>query len=130
MRVMLTVAVTALTLAGAEARAQGGFPPNSFANLRVLPKDSTPASVIGQMKGFTGALGVRCQHCHVGEEGMPLEKFDFVSDSKPAKAAARAMLKLVAEINATLDRDWPGNGKTGRVSCIMCHAGRTTPSGR
>ncbi len=130
MRVMLIVAAAALTLAGAEPRAQGGFPPASFANLRVLPKGSTPASVIGQMKSFTGALGVRCQHCHVGEEGMPLDKFDFVSDSKPAKAAARAMLKLVADINTTLDRDWPGSGKSGRVSCITCHAGRTTPSGR
>lgn len=130
MRGMLIVAVAALTLAGAEARAQGGFPPKSFANLRVLPKDSTPASVIGQMKSFTGALGVRCQHCHVGEEGMPLEKFDFAADTKPAKAAARVMLQLVLEINTTLDRDLPGSGKSGRVSCVTCHAGRTTPSGR
>lgn len=34
---------------------------------------------------FTRALGLRCQFGHVGEEGMPLEKFDFAANAKPGK---------------------------------------------
>ena len=37
------------------------------------------------MMGFTRALGVRCNHCHVGEDGQPLSTFDFVSDENPNK---------------------------------------------
>jgi len=122
---ILVVAVASLT--GAEAEAQGSFPPAAFTNLKVLPKDATAATVVGTMKNFTRALGVRCQHCHVGEEGLPLEKFDFVADTKPAKATARVMMKLVAEANATLDRELPAGGKPGRVSCMTCHGGQPTP---
>ena len=42
-------------------------------NAQVLPKDfrgrEAPSAV---MRGFTRSLGVRCTHCHVGEEGKPL----------------------------------------------------------
>lgn len=127
-RFLSAVAATVISLAGVDARAQGRFPPASFANLQVLPKDASPAGVLALMKNFTRDLGVRCQHCHVGREGMPLEQFDFAADTKPAKAAARVMLKLVSEINTTLDRDLPGSGKSGRVSCMTCHAGRPTPT--
>lgn len=126
-RLRCALAASVICLAGVDARAQGPFPPASFANLQVLPKDSSPANVLALMKNFTRDLGVRCPHCHVGQEGMPLERFDFAADTKPAKAAARVMLKLVLEINTTLDRDLPGSGKSGRVSCITCHAGRPTP---
>ncbi len=124
---IVAIAIGMLCLAGAGVRAQERFPPASFVNLQVLPKDSSPAKVVNVMKNFTRDLGVRCQHCHVGEEGMPLEKFDFASDTKAAKTAARVMLRLVVEINSTLDRDLPGSGKSGRVSCLTCHAGRATP---
>lgn len=127
---LAAVAAAVICLAGVEARAQGRFPPASFANLQVLPKNASPANVLALMKNFTRDLGVRCPHCHVGQEGMPLERFDFAADTKPAKAAARIMLKLVLEINTTLDRDLPGSGKTGRVSCITCHAGRPAPKGQ
>jgi len=123
---LAALAAAAICLFGVEARGQGRFPPASFTNLQVLPKDSSPANLLSLMKNFTRDLGVRCQHCHTGEEGMPLEEFDFAADTKPAKAAARVMLKLVVEINTTLDRDLPGTGKPGRVSCMTCHAGRTT----
>ena len=34
-------------------------------NLQVLPKDMPTDSVVQMMRGFAGALGVRCQFCHV-----------------------------------------------------------------
>ena len=59
--------------------------PDTSKNLQVLPKD-LPGSRLGPvMKGFTGALGVRCWYCHTGEEGKPLSTFDFASDAKANK---------------------------------------------
>ena len=37
-------------------------------NLKVLPKRTTPEQLRSAMMGFTRALGVRCSHCHVGED--------------------------------------------------------------
>ncbi len=46
-------------------------------------------------------LGVRCEHCHVGE-GNDLSKFDFASDARPAKAVARKMILMLRAINGPL----------------------------
>lgn len=111
------------------AGAQGPFPPKSFQNLQVLPKDATAAVVVGTMKGFANNLGVRCQYCHQGEEGLPLEQFDFVSDEKPAKQAARAMMRLTQDINRQLDAAMPPPpGIAARVTCITCHRGKPIPT--
>lgn len=129
-RFSVSVAVTGLLSAFVSAAAtpvqQGAFPPARVVNLQVLPKDSTPAAVINVMKQLTQALGVRCDHCHVGTDGQPLTSFDFVSDAKKAKATARAMMRLVEQVNASLDKAVPGQG-TARVTCITCHNGSTTP---
>jgi hypothetical protein len=122
--------VTALvTLLAAPSFAQGTFPPASFKNLQVLPKDATAGVVVGTMKGFANNLGVRCQFCHVGKEGLPLEQFDFVSDSIPQKVTARAMMRLTADINRQLDAAIPrAAGTEPRVSCITCHRGSSKPT--
>ena len=66
------------------------------------------------MRNFTSALGVRCQFCHVGQEGQPLAPFDFASDQKRNKLVARQMLRMVAEINALAYRYQPnGRGTVG-----------------
>jgi len=68
----IVIGVAALVLAGASPSfAQNTFPPASFTNLQVLPKDSPARVVVGTMKGFAMNLGVRCQFCHVGKEGLP-----------------------------------------------------------
>ena len=83
---MSRLAVVLIVVAIASpAFSQNTFPPSSFKNLQVLPKDSSAAVVVGRMKGFANNLGVRCQFCHVGKEGLPLEQFDFVSDEIPQK---------------------------------------------
>ncbi len=84
--------------------------PDSFENLEVLPKDIGQRELIEVMKGFSGALGVRCQHCHVGEEGKPLSDFDFVSDERPAKDAARVMMRMTEKINSGFERRRQGAG--------------------
>jgi thioredoxin reductase len=45
----------------------GKFPPDELTNLKVLPKDISFPELMTNMKGFTQALGVRCEHCHVSE---------------------------------------------------------------
>jgi len=79
MKTAVVIAAIVL-LVPAPSFAQNTFPPASFRNLQVLPKDSPARVVVGTMKGFANNLGVRCQFCHVGKEGLPLEEFDFVSD--------------------------------------------------
>ncbi|MEW6323427.1 MAG: c-type cytochrome [Acidobacteriota bacterium] len=120
---VVAVAVAGLALSSTAA-AQGAFPPKSFTNLQVLPKNSAAADVIGTMRDLTRALGVRCQHCHVGEEGMPLETFDFVADTREAKRTARAMMRLTAAVNAQIREARPA---AEAVTCYTCHRGATRP---
>ena len=68
------------------AQAPGHFPPDSLINVKVIPKNTPVMNVVGIMRNFAGALGVRCQFCHVGQEGMPLGQFDFAKDEKRTNA--------------------------------------------
>ena len=103
-------------------------------NLKVIPADTPTEDVIGAMKGFTKALGVRCTFCHVGEEGQPLTTFDFVSDEKKEKEIARSMLRMVEEINGKWMKEiseLEGQAETHEVSgvtCNTCHQGMTHPA--
>ena len=120
------VALLGLTLTGTPVSAQ--FPPASFENLRVLPKDIATNDLVSMMAGFTRALGVRCTYCHVGEESIPLAEYDFVSDEKLAKRKARVMIEMVGRINDTHlasleDRAEPSVS----VTCITCHRGTRQP---
>ena len=107
--------------------AQGGFRwPEHGKNLKVLP-DSIGGERLGQvMRRFTGALGVRCDHCHVGQGD--LANFDFASDDKPAKNRARVMLKMVQAINGThmAELDVPADQRLA-VTCVTCHRGAARP---
>ena len=78
--------------------------------------------------GLRRALGVRCQFCHVGEEGLPLEKFDFVADAKPEKQTARMMIRMVGEINGQITKAMPDAPAKGyQVTCFTCHRGAQHP---
>jgi hypothetical protein len=126
----MTIRIGLIVLAlAAPASAQNTFPPASFRNLQVLPKDSPARTVVGTMKNFALNIGVRCQFCHVGKEGLPLEQFDFVSDEIPQKRTARVMMRLVDDINKQLDAAMPrAAGTEARVSCLTCHRGKSTPA--
>jgi hypothetical protein len=117
-----------LTVSGVTVAAQAKFPPDKFVNLHVIPRDAAPDVVITAMKNFTRALGVRCDFCHVGKDGMALDTFDFVADSKPQKNTARMMMRMAGEINAQLAKMAPPAPAEGQqVTCYTCHRGQTRP---
>ena len=135
LRTILSVAgVVALLAAPAAAQI-----PDHFENLQVFPKDVSRRELIGAMRGFAFALGVRCQFCHVGEEGADLSTFNFKSDEKPTKRTARIMLRMVQSINqdhlSQLDtisgmHDMPGHEHHAdrvAVQCVTCHRGVSRP---
>lgn len=110
------------------AQAAGRWPPDSLVNTLVIPRSTPPIQVIGTMRDFASALGVRCQFCHVGEEGMPLERFDFPSDRKRTKQVARQMMRMVEEINRRVDTLPREDGhRPAAVSCVTCHHGVSRP---
>ncbi len=101
--------------------------PERAVNLKVLPPETTAQTLSATMIGFSQSLGVRCPHCHVGEEGAPLTTFDFASDEKPAKQTARAMLEMLGDINESLDAIEPSGTQRVNMGCHTCHAGRPRP---
>jgi hypothetical protein len=108
-------------------QAAGKFPPDSLINLQVFPRGTPVAQVVAAMRDATGALGVRCQFCHLGQEGQPLAQFDFASDEKRTKLVARQMMRMVQEINRRLD-SLPGRTTPGlQVTCMTCHRGAARP---
>jgi len=96
-------------------------------NLQVLPDTFTGRQVSNVMRGFSEALGVRCSHCHVGEEGQPLHTFDFVSDENPNKNVARSMLRMLGVINDSLRTIEPSGPERVNMWCHTCHRGRPRP---
>ncbi len=96
-------------------------------NLKVLDSKMTGMEVMQVMRGFATGLGVRCDHCHMGEDGQPLSSFDFASDEKEAKNVAREMLRMTMAINdshiAPLGREDPY-----KVECVTCHRGLAKPT--
>ncbi len=104
------------------------FPPDSLTNLQVLPEDMSVGALINVMRGFSGALGVRCQYCHVGEANQPLAQFDFASDEKETKEKARVMLRMLGHINGEHLDELPSRSEVAvEVSCETCHRGQARP---
>lgn len=61
------------------------------------------------------SLGVRCDYCHVAENGK------YWMDDKPTKQVARKMIQMVFDINKNTF------GGKNVVSCNSCHRGSTKP---
>lgn len=100
--------------------------PEKFTNLQALPKEIERRELIDVMRNFAQGLGVRCNHCHVGENAATLEGFDFASDEKETKKVARAMMKMTREINQRL-LPTTGRASTLEVRCVTCHRGLEKP---
>jgi outer membrane lipoprotein-sorting protein len=86
-------------------------------NIKVLT-GMPESQLIPVMNFFAASMGRRCNYCHVNNQGQ----WDYASDAKPEKAAAREMVKLVMDINKTTERL-----KLDPVGCYTCHRGRTSP---
>ncbi len=86
-------------------------------NIQVL--NGLPQSQLIPVMNYMGAsLGVKCTFCHVRNG----DKLDPVSDEKPEKKSARAMIKMVQDINK-------GNFKGDlEVTCFTCHRGSERPA--
>jgi photosynthetic reaction center cytochrome c subunit len=82
-----------------------------YKNIQVFK--GMPASELDPTMAFiSGSLGVKCNYCHVN----PFEK-----DDKPAKLAARQMVRMVFELNK---ESFKGEKA---VSCYTCHQGKPQP---
>ncbi len=126
----LTLLLGLLAFPAGSVLAQGFRWPEEPKNLKVLPADVKGARLGQWMRGFTTALGVRCQHCHVGE-GEDLSKFDFASDEKLTKRKARIMIQMVQAINQThvpqLSKLEVSPQARVEVTCMTCHRTATRP---
>ena len=114
---------------GAPAGQGGGAPQPPPQNLQVLPKDMARGQVVQIMQNFSAALGVTCNHCHVfNGPGDPMN--DFAGDTKPAKNVARAMMRMVREINPTIQKSVAGKAadQVAAVGCATCHRGAAIPA--
>lgn len=120
--------VAALLVAAGPANAQI---PQRFENLQVLPKETRRDSLIAVMRDFASALGVRCVHCHVGEDNPGLVGIDFKADERAPKRVAREMMRMVATVNddllARIPMSTASSTSGARVTCVTCHRGMPRP---
>jgi len=83
-------------------------------NIQVL-KGLPSSQLLPVMHFMRTSLGVRCDYCHVAENGK------YSLDDRPAKQTARRMLQMVFDINKA------NFGGQPIVTCNTCHRGSTKP---
>ena len=139
-RLALALLLALVPLHGAQAQLAV---PDTFTNLKVLPKHITKEQLLATMRGFTGGLGVRCDYCHAEKKGAagavaapgapaPRPHLDFPSDAKKEKRIARAMLKMVEGVNGKYLAKVAELSDTAaiphvQVQCVTCHHGVPLP---
>lgn len=120
------VFLTLVLTNAAQAQAQI---PDTFTNLQVLPKAIPRDSLIGIMRNFSFALGVRCQYCHVGGDGISFEGVRFADDDDIHKRKARYMLRMLRTLNDEILAGLPERSAPPvRVQCVTCHGGLAQPT--
>ena len=123
--VLLTL-VASFVLSPQTVHAQRFSWPEKAENLTALPANTSAQQLSSTMRAFTRSLGVRCSHCHVGNEGESLATYDFASDEKPAKRIAREMILMTRAINDTHLANSEAS-HTVNVTCTTCHRGVSRP---
>jgi len=97
-------------------------------NLEFFPKDISREELTQRMREFSLALGVRCQHCHTGGDGISFDGVIFDSDDKAPKRTARAMLKMMDQLNTVTLAQLPNRAEPRVVvECATCHRGVAVP---
>jgi hypothetical protein len=90
-----------------------------FKNIQVL-KGVTAGRLLNIMeRGYTRALGVRCDYCHVINE--------WEKDDKETKQTAREMVRMNALINTELKKIKTIEADNPAVNCSTCHRGQPKP---
>ena len=111
--------------------AQPAQPPWRGENLQHYPRDITRPELIQRMREFSFALGVRCQYCHTGGDGVSFDGVVFSSDQKPAKVKARAMLRMMASGQDDIQVRMQAWSRALGVECLHCHvAGQWTDAAK
>jgi len=110
---LTAIVACAFTLALLAPRAGDGRgrQASTLKNIKVLT-DLSDQQIDDAMMYFRGSLGVQCEHCH--------DRDDWSLDTKEEKRTARKMIRMVRELNRTLDDDLA-------VSCYSCHRGQLRP---
>jgi hypothetical protein len=99
-------------------------------NLQVLPKTMTGEQVHELMHQWEDELGTECSTCHTADpknlapNGKP--RLNFADDSKPEKATARQMVRMVEAINVEYISKIPNSDMP--VTCGTCHRGKLSPA--
>ena len=125
----LRLAIVASILGVVSAQSVPGQIPERFQNLQVLPTGIARDSLVNLMRGFSFALGVRCQYCHSGGDGVSFAGVSFDSDDKPAKRKARFMLRMVDSLNRVVLAALPGRSEPPVIiQCVTCHRGLSKPT--
>src|ERR1044072_2040987 len=88
-----------------------------YKNLQVL-KSLPAAQLEDVMHLFNGSLGVRCDFCHVRNDG----KMEWDKDDKQAKKVARKMIQMTMDLNKNSFNNRP------EISCYTCHQGHEHPA--
>jgi len=83
-------------------------------NIQVL-KGMPAAQLLPVMHQMRAALGVRCDYCHIAENGK------YWMDDKPAKQIARQHLLMTFELNKARFGGQP------IITCNTCHQGQVKP---
>ena len=123
-----TLVLAFATVIAARAGAQPAQAPWKGENLQYFPKDTTRERLTQRMREFSFALGVRCQYCHAGGDGVSFEGVSFASDDKPAKSTARAMLRMIDQLNNLTLAQLPSRAQPRVVvDCATCHRGVALP---
>jgi photosynthetic reaction center cytochrome c subunit len=92
-----------------------------YKNVQVL-KEMPADQFVRTMKGYTNALGVRCEFCHVTAQGSDIPGFGaFSQDDLETKRTARKMILMVGDIREKYfgDKQAP--------TCWTCHRGNKQP---
>lgn len=103
--------------------------PETMENRQVLPEGTGGDSLRDRMVSYAVGLGVRCHHCHVGEEGLHFSDFDFVSDEREPKEIARGMIRMTDAIN-NVQLPAIAQLESPRVTCFTCHRGAAQTQSR
>ena len=100
--------------------------PDTFSNLEVFPKDIGKRQLLGAMRDFSTALGVKCTYCHIQKVPGDFDSIDWASDQLEYKKVSRGMMAMNRNINSELLPAATG-APGGRVTCITCHRGIQDP---
>lgn len=129
MRRSAVVIIFALAIASvSSAQTPTETAPWKAKNLEFFPKDISRPELTQRMREFSLALGVRCQHCHTGGDGISFDGVIFDSDDKAPKRTARAMLRMMDQLNTVTLAQLPNRAEPRVViECVTCHRGVAVP---